>query len=92
MNLINDCIGKHPVSFFYSWLGILSLIMGVIMKDNLTQSEDPFVEIYGMLMMIFASFLIITAYVMYKIDKLEAQMRKIERDSLLQDLQQEEQS
>lgn len=94
MNFISDSYKKYQMSWLYAGLGAATLIMGILTMDGLIPAKEDLslIEVYGLCITILSGLLIIAAYLMYRIDKIEAQLRKIERDDLLQDLQQEEES
>ena len=94
MSILSESYKKYQMSWLYAGLGAVTLILGIMTMDGLIQAKEDLslIEVYGLCITILSGLLIVAAYLMYRIDKLEAQLRKIERDNLLQDLQQEEQS
>lgn len=73
MSLIKDSYKRYPMSWFYAAMGTATLIIGIMTSNGLisANNELSLEEVFGMTMMIFAGFVIMAAYVIYRIDRLE---------------------
>ena len=85
---------KYPMSWFFAVLAAIALTAGFLIMDGYITPEKELTlnEVYGFLCICFGGFLTMTAVFYHKISKLWQEIERIERDNLLQDLQQEEQS
>ncbi len=83
---------KYPNAWFYAVLAAIILTVGFLIMDGyITPGEELTLnEVYGFVCVCFGAFLTITANFYYKYSKLWQEIERIERDNLLQDLQQEE--
>lgn len=86
-----NILKKHPMSSCYALMGGLSLILGVLTINGFIESKEDLTvtEVFGLAIMILSAFLILAAYLIFRMELIEAQLRKNEREELLQDLQQE---
>lgn len=82
---------NHPISWMYFALGLLTMFLGIFVMDGyLELAEDmALYYVYGFSVTVFGGSLVIVSNLFLKIDKLHEKIRRIEREELLQDLQQE---
>lgn len=91
MKSIKESYKRYPMSWLYAGLGAATMFMGLMILDGFIQTKEDFtlVDVFGFSIMALAAFLIMSAFQIYRIDKISLQLQKIERDNRLQELQQE---
>lgn len=80
MSLIKDSYMKYPMSWVYAGIGAATLFISILTMNNLLAVNEDLtvVDVFGLSMMIFAAFLIVSAYLIYRIDRIESQQHKKE--------------
>ena len=87
-------IKKYPRSTFWGILGLLQIALSVLIMDGYLGMRDDTTlgTIFGFAGMVWGAVIVFMATIWYRFDKLYEKIEQLERDNLLQDLQQEEQS
>lgn len=82
---------KYPLAWFYAVMAAIALTLGFLMMDGCITPEKELTlnEVYGFCVVCFGALLVQVANFHLKMYKLYKKIEQLERDNLLQDLQQE---
>ena len=87
-------IKNHPHSTVWGILGLLQIALSVIIMDGYIGLRDDTTlgTVFGFAGLVWGAVIVFMATIWYRFGKLYEKIEQLERDNLLQDLQQEEES
>lgn len=85
-------IQDHPFSVIWVILGLLQIVLSMLIMDGYVgiREEATLGTVFGFAGLVWGAVIVFMADIWYKFDKLYKKIEQLERDDLLQDLQQEE--